>query len=716
MKFKKLALVGLATGAAIGLASCSGVPNAYSKFDENSEDYDPNYSDSKLYKSILGDFDAVYSEASEEYENLNKRYAEMAIAEAKLLESGVFLPTSTQGGLYALSKVAPKTAADVLWGNDYERQFNLVVADKTLTKAQRDELKAIQAQQKLSNSTDNQTQNTTYTQAVKAYFASHDIAQQTTYTRAYTSDPKTWDVLATSRAADSEAIINTYDGLLCYNNVGNLVPALASSYTLSSDKKTYTFTIRQGVKWVNRSGLVVEDLKAQNFVDGFRHMMDAKGGLEYLVQGLVVGANDYITKKETDFSKVGIKANSDYELEFTLEDECHYFLSMLGYGVFAPLPSSFYTQQGGKYGAEYDDTVDTYKYGSSVDNILYCGPYVVDQATKESKIIYKKNKKYWDAENIQLQQIDWIYNDGKDTTLTYKQWKDDKFDSCTLNPSTIPTAKADGYTDLMYVSDTNATTFSAFINIKRQSYKNIDGAAKSSKSQTEANNAAQALLNKNFRLALLHAVDRKTYNAQTTGDEVAELSLRNTYTPYNFITLTESTTVKINDQNRTFPAGTLYGEIIQAQLDADGSKIKAYDATKGSGDGYDGYYNATFAKEYLEAAISELADLNISKDNPIVIDLPAFTGSAVYQARGEAFKKSIEESLDNKVKVNLVDCPSADDWYNAGYYTETGAEANYDMYDVSGWGPDYGDPSTYLDTFYVTENGAGYMIKCIGLF
>ena len=41
-------------------------------------------------------------------------------------------------------------------------------------------------------------------------------------------------------------------------------------------------------------------------------------------------------------------------------------------------------------------------------------------------------------------------------------------------------------------------------------------------------------------------------------------------------------------------------------------------------------------------------------------------------------------------------------------------EANYDIYDLSGWGPDYGDPSTYLDTFL--PDYAGYMIKCIGIF
>ena len=36
------------------------------------------------------------------------------------------------------------------------------------------------------------------------------------------------------------------------------------------------------------------------------------------------------------------------------------------------------------------------------------------------------------------------------------------------------------------------------------------------------------------------------------------------------------------------------------------------------------------------------------------------------------------------------------------------------MYDVSGWGPDYGDPQTYLNTF--APEYAGYMIKCLGIY
>ena len=74
----------------------------------------------------------------------------------------------------------------------------------------------------------------------------------------------------------------------------------------------------------------------------------------------------------------------------------------------------------------------------------------------------------------------------------------------------------------------------------------------------------------------------------------------------------------------------------------------------------------------------------------------------------------MEKTLDGLVVVNLVACVDNESWYYAGYYTDFGYEANYDVYDVSGWGPDYGDPSSYLDTFL--PDYAGYMIKCIGIF
>ena len=155
---------------------------------------------------------------------------------------------------------------------------------------------------------------------------------------------------------------------------------------------------------------------------------------------------------------------------------------------------------------------------------------------------------------------------------------------------------------------------------------------------------------------------------------------------------------------------------MQAQIDADGVKIKVWDAENQTSDGFAGWHNPANAYEELQMAIEELKefDIEISKDNPIVMDLPYYSGVDIYTNRAQTLKQSVEEALQGCVVVNLVPCADAQEWYYAGYYTESGKDANYTLYDVSGWGPDYGDPATYLDT--MLGDGAGYMAKCLGLF
>ena len=82
--------------------------------------------------------------------------------------------------------------------------------------------------------------------------------------------------------------------------------------------------------------------------------------------------------------------------------------------------------------------------------------------------------------------------------------------------------------------------------------------------------------------------------------------------------------------------------------------------------------------------------------------------------RSEAFKNSVEAALDGQIILNKVACETAKDWYYAGYYPDNGYEMNADIMDVSGWGPDYGDPQSYLNT--MLPYGDGDMVKSLGLF
>lgn len=680
--------------------------------DQLTEDYDEN--SATLYDYVLGDFYAAYEEAKS-IDDASEAWAKMAIAEAKLLEAGVMLPTTTRGGNYAISRIAPGTVTPILYGNDKDRFQNYLIATEFIKAEDRAEMKAHYNEVKGTG---------TYMEWAKNYLTEKGYTLTDVYGYpSYTADPKTWDYFATSRAADSEAIVNGLEMLLEYDVEGVQQPALATGYTVSDDGLTYTFTIREGAVWVDSQGRKVADVKADDFVAGFQHMLDAQGGLEFLVSGVVKNAAEYISGEITDFEEVGVKAPDDRTLVYTLEAPCRYFVTMLGYNPFAPMSREYYTSQGGQFGQDYDPSAETYTYGTSPNNIAYVGPYVVTNFTSENTIVFQANESYWNADNINIHTINWIFNDGTDVTKAYTDCKNGIVSGVSLNTTTVELAKEDKlFDDYAYVSSTDATSYMAFLNIYREAYANVndESTVVSTKTDEQKDATAVAMLSQNFRLALCTSVDRAAYNAQRVGEELKMNNLRNSYTPGNFVTLTEDVTVDINGEATTFPAGTNYGAIMQAQMTADGYPMKVYDPAAddgaGSSDTFDGWYNPEAAKAYMDAAVAELAELGyeVTPENPIVVDYPYASNSEIYVNTAMALKKSIEDALGGLVEINLISCVDYNEWYYAGYYTDFGYEANYEIYDVSGWGPDYGDPSSYLDTFL--PDYAGYMIKCIGIY
>lgn len=673
---------------------------------------DYNAMSAAIYDAQLGVFNTLYQAAKEE-QNVSKRYALMAQAEAKLLEAAVLIPGTTNGGNYGLSRVAKRSASTVLWGNDSDRFHNVLITTELISAEDQTHLKAMW----------NEVRGTgTYSQKATDYLKEKGYTLKDTYNMGYASDPKTWDALATSRSADSEAIVNTYDGLVEYDNENEIKPALAESWEVSEDGKTYTFHIRQGAKWVDAQGREVADVKADDFVAGMQHMLDAGGGLEYLVENIIVNALEYNKGDVTDFAEVGVKATDDNTVVYTLCQPTSYFITMLGYNVFAPMSRTYFESKGGVFGKDdYKAAVDagTMKYGQTVNDIAYCGPYTVTNYTAENTIVFQANPTYWNKDNITIKTLTWKFNDGKDPTKAYEDTKAGTLDGCGLSSASLEACKADGnFEKYCTVSDTDATSFVLFLNLNRNAYANFNDETKAVSTMTDdqKKRTDAAMLNVHFRRAIGMGLDIATYNGQVVGEELKLNSVRNSYTPGNFVALEEDVTVEINGESKTFAKGTYYGEIMQAQIDADGVKIKVWDAENQTSDGFAGWHNPANAYEELQQAITELKEfgVEISKDNPIVMDLPYYSGADIYTNRAQTLKQSVEEALQGCVVVNLVSCADAQEWYYAGYYTESGKDANYTLYDVSGWGPDYGDPATYLDT--MLGDGAGYMAKCLGLF
>ena len=688
-------------------ASASSESEAEAEESEMPEGYDET--STELYNEALGDFNDALATAKEA-ETVDERYALMAVAEGKLMESAMMYPLTSKGGMYAMYRMAPRTRDYTLWGSDQDRYHQYIVTTDFIKAEDYNEMRAKWDELKGTG---------TYESWVKEYLAGKGYTLKDSFSMPYASDPVTWDGLATSRAADTDAIINTYDGLMEYDVEGTLQPALAESYEVSDDGLTYTFHLRKEVKWTDSQGREVDTVKADDFVAGMQHMCDAQGGLEYLVQGVIKNASQYISGKITDFDEVGVKAVDDYTVEYTLEKPCSYFETMLGYTIFMPMSRSYYQSQGGKFGAEYDSSAADYQYGKDSNSIAYCGPYLVTNATAKNTIVFKLSDSYWNKDNVNIKTLTWLYNDQSDVTKMYTDAKAGTVDYVNLNTSTMETAKSEGlYDQYAVVSDTDATSFMAFYNINRTATANAnDGTtAKTTKSDEEIQRTNKAMQNVHFRRAISFAADRGAYNAQQVGEDLKYTSLRNTFTPGYFVSLSKDTTIQINGTDTTFPAGTYYGEIVQKQIDADGVKIKVWDAENKTSDGFDGWYNPENAVEELNTAIEELAEegITIDESNPIQIEYPYPSAVEVYTNKANSYKKSVEAALGGKVVINLVDAVDVDGWYYAGYYVNYGYEENYDVYDVSGWSPDFGDPCSYLDT--MLPDYEGYMTKCFGIF
>lgn len=688
-------------------ASASSESEAEAEESEMPEGYDET--STELYNEALGDFNDALATAKEA-ETVDERYALMAVAEGKLMESAMMYPLTSRGGMYAMYRMAPRTKDYTLWGSDKDRYHQYVVTTDFIKAEDYNEMRAKWDELKGTG---------TYESWVKEYLAGKGYTLKDSFSMPYASDPVTWDGLATSRAADTDAIINTYDGLMEYDVEGTLQPALAESYEVSDDGLTYTFHLRKDVKWTDSQGREVDTVKADDFVAGMQHMCDAQGGLEYLVQGVIKNVSQYISGEVTDFDEVGVKAVDDYTVEYTLEEPCSYFMTMLGYTIFMPMSRSYYQSQGGKFGAEYDSSAADYQYGKDSNSIAYCGPYLVTNATAKNTIVFKLSDSYWNKDNVNIKTLTWLFNDQSDVTKMYTDAKAGTVDYVNLNTSTMETAKSEGlYDQYAVVSDTDATSFMGFYNINRTATANAnDGTtAKSTKSDEEIQRTNKALQNVHFRRAISFAADRGAYNAQQVGEDLKYTSLRNTFTPGYFVSLSKDTTIQINGTDTTFPAGTYYGEIVQKQIDADGVKIKVWDDENKTSDGFDGWYNPENAVEELNTAIEELAEdgITIDESNPIQIEYPYPSAVEVYTNKANSYKKSVEAALGGKVVINLVDAVDLDGWYYAGYYVNYGYEQNYDVYDVSGWGPDFGDPCSYLDT--MLPDYEGYMTKCFGIF
>lgn len=495
-------------------------------------------------------------------------------------------------------------------------------------------------------------------------------------------DITTLDYVYNNKSSNGDYVNNFVEGLLTQDNHGKLVPGMASEWSCNDDASEWTFTIRDDAVWSTSAGEEYDAVTAEDFVTGLKHAVDSKSETLGLVADLIVGLREY-SEGTGKWEDVGIKADGN-QLTYTLTGPCGYFDGMTTYTILWPINAEFLESKGSDFGAV------------EPDSILYNGCYILSSLVPAQEVRFDANPNYYDAKNVFVQHVVVTYSDGKDPAQNFNMFVNGEVTSTTVNQSLpeVVAKAAELYPDNQYKSMTTATSYWGAFNWDRQMYALYNDPSVSTTSKTDAQkaDAKAAILNADFRRAVYAAYSAHAVEAITLGEEHADGVIRNTLVPYTFQTTSD---------------GRTYGSIVEkyaAELVADYEGIDL-------NDGHDAWYNPELAKTFAERAKEELGD-SVS-EWPIHIDVPVYAASENQKNMQLAMKKSIEDAIGEYVVIDLQFLEGNSSVYYSSFYNmPTGEENSIDLVFGAGWGPDYGDPLTYLHCFDVHD---GDMLNYSGI-
>ena len=294
------------------------------------------------------------------------------------------------------------------------------------------------------------------------------------------SDPETIDP-ALNRAVDGgNMILHAFEGLLTLDEGGNLAEGQAESWETDEEGLTWTFHLRDGLKWSDGT-----DLTANDFVYSWKRVCDPEVAAPYAetVLGMVEGYADAV---EGNLDALKVEAPDDKTFVVKLTSPCPYFGSLAAFATLSPV------QQG---------TIDTNGDAWAIDAGTYIcnGPFYISEWRPGAYIMMSKNPNYWNADAIKLDAIKW--NLIEDPNASYSAYQTEEI----MMIKDVPTEEIPSLSgsDEFYI-DPIIGTYYLSLNTQKEPFNDV-----------------------NVRKALSLAIDR---------DYVANTLMQGTYTPaYNFI-------------------------------------------------------------------------------------------------------------------------------------------------------------------------------------
>lgn len=196
-------------------------------------------------------------------------------------------------------------------------------------------------------------------------------------------------------------------GLAMLDADGQPQPDLAEKWDVSEDGKTYTFHLRDGIKWSNG-----EPVTANDFVYGWQRLVDPATASEYnfIVSTIGVENADEVIAGEKPVTDLGVEATDDSTFVVHLTQPCGFLLGLMAFPSFFPLNKDFYESKGDQFGV------------GDVGDLLYCGPYTMTDWKAGNQYTFTKNDDYWDADAVDTDTVTFKFlQDTQSAMLEFQQ-------------------------------------------------------------------------------------------------------------------------------------------------------------------------------------------------------------------------------------------------------------------------------------------------------
>ncbi|WP_223068453.1 peptide ABC transporter substrate-binding protein [Paenibacillus caui] len=183
-----------------------------------------------------------------------------------------------------------------------------------------------------------------------------------------------------------DVLNNAMEGLTRLNKDQAPEPAMAKEWKVSPDGKTYTFTLRDGIKWSNG-----EPVTASDFEFAWKRLIDPKVASPAAFLAYVIEGAEAYNSEKGSVDDVKIKAVDDKTFEIALSKPAPWLLSMIANPAFFPVP---------KATVEKND-----KWASEASTFVSNGPFKISEWNHDSELKMVKNDQYWDAANVKLDGV-----------------------------------------------------------------------------------------------------------------------------------------------------------------------------------------------------------------------------------------------------------------------------------------------------------------------